>query len=129
LTHSESRPRPRILLVEDDLPIAGLLTDALSERGFLVDAVSNGAEALESLSAYRPDAIVLDLMMPTMHGWDFIEHYQDFTGREVIPIIVVSAAGAVPRSAEALGVRRFFAKPFDVKAVVDAVAVVVGWLA
>ena len=60
--------------------------------------------------------------MPIVHGWDFTERYLAVTEGRVIPIIVVSAAGAVPKSMEALGVRRFFAKPFDVQELARAVA-------
>ena len=63
---------------------------------------------------------LLDLMMPAMNGWDFIERYTDQIEGELIPIVVVSAAGAIPRSMYALGVRQFIAKPFDVQNVIDA---------
>ena len=105
----------RVLIVEDDLPIAGMIADELAHCGHAPDVVGNGAEALASLSAYRPDAIVLDLMMPVMHGWEFIERYRDVTGGREIPMIVVSAAGAVTKSMEALGVKRFIPKPFDLQ--------------
>jgi DNA-binding response OmpR family regulator len=111
----------RILVVEDDNPIATLIADELGYAGHLVDVVANGADALDSLRQYRPDLIVLDLMLPHMHGWDFIERYCEITGGESIPIIVVSAAGAITRSMEALGVRRFLPKPFDGAALAQAV--------
>ena len=52
-------------------------------------------------------------------GRDFIERYREHTAGEVIPIVVVSAAGAVTRSMENLGVRRFMPKPFDLPELVD----------
>ncbi len=91
------------------------------DAGHLVDVVANGADALESLREYRPDLVVLDLMLPQVHGWDFVERYRDITGGETIPIIVVSAAGAITRSMEAQGVRRFLPKPFDITALSQAV--------
>jgi DNA-binding NtrC family response regulator len=50
-----------------------------------------------------------------------IDSYQPHTGGRVIPIVVVSAAGAVPRSAAANGVRQFLAKPFDVEDVAESI--------
>jgi DNA-binding NtrC family response regulator len=57
-----------------------------------------------------------------MNGWDFVERYQERTGGRVIPIVVVSAAGAVPRSLERRGVRHFLPKPFDVEQLARSVA-------
>ena len=105
---------PRILVVEDDAPIADLISDELRARGFQAVVASNGAEALDKVAQQRPDAIVLDLMMPKLNGWDFVEQYRDHTGGQTIPIAVVSAAGAVTRSMESLGVKRFLPKPFEI---------------
>src|SRR4051812_28222222 len=65
----------RVLVVEDDAPIASLISEALAHHGFEVIAVGDGAAALAALDAARPDAIVLDLMLPAIHGWAFIEQY------------------------------------------------------
>jgi DNA-binding response OmpR family regulator len=119
--HADGVGMARILVVEDDVPIATMIADALGAAGHLADVVANGADALDSLREYRPDVVVLDLMLPRVHGWDFVEHYRDITGGDEIPIIVVSAAGAITRSMEALGVRRFFPKPFEITALTEAV--------
>src|SRR5207249_636704 len=62
-----------VLVVEDDDSIRNLLTDVLKERGFRVLAAVDGADALGRLTSIRPDVMVLDLLMPVMHGWDFME--------------------------------------------------------
>src|SRR4051794_34716433 len=69
----------RILVVEDDMPIATMIADELGDAGHLVDVVANGADALESLREYTPDLVVLDLMLPLVHGWDFVERYRQIT--------------------------------------------------
>jgi CheY-like chemotaxis protein len=61
---------------------------------------SNGADALEVVDISPPDAIVWDLMLPVVHGWEFIERHRDVTHGRAIAIVVVSAA--VTRSMEAL---------------------------
>jgi DNA-binding response OmpR family regulator len=104
---------PRVLVVEDDAPIASIIADELAHTGFDVVMASNGGDALAELDRSRPDAIVLDLMLPVVDGWAFIEQYLEHTNGVPIPIVVVSAAGAVTRSMESLGVRHFLAKPFD----------------
>ena len=102
----------RVLVVEDDRPIATMIAAELGASGHQVEIACNGLEALMSLESSAPDAIVLDLMMPKLNGWDFVEQYRAHTGGQTIPIVVVSAAGAVPRSMETLGVKRFLPKPF-----------------
>ncbi len=105
----------KVLVVEDDRPIATMIADELGASGHQVEIAWNGQEALMSLDSSPPDAIVLDLMMPMLNGWDFVEQYRAHTGGQTIPIVVVSAAGAVPRSMEALGVKRFLRKPFAIE--------------
>jgi CheY-like chemotaxis protein len=108
---------PRILVVEDDEAIRGLVSEVLRDDGYDVSEASNGIEALEAVSARRPDLIVLDLMMPVMDGWTFVEECRRSRRCEQVPIVVTSAAHDLPRTAErlrSLGVRTCLAKPFDV---------------
>jgi CheY-like chemotaxis protein len=102
------------LVVEDDEYIRGVISNLLADHGFNVLLAANGAEALERLDATRPDVMVLDLLMPVMHGWDFMESYEAHTGGTPIPIVVVSVNAVLPRSFDRLGVRSVVAKPFDV---------------
>jgi DNA-binding response OmpR family regulator len=104
-----------VLVVEDDPWIAWMVADELTERGCEVRTATDGAEALHEVEENRPDVIVLDLMLPRMHGWDFVDQYQQHTGGTRLPIIVVSAAGAVPQSMEKRGVRHYLRKPFDLE--------------
>jgi two-component system, chemotaxis family, chemotaxis protein CheY len=108
---------PQILVVEDDEAIRGLVSDVLRDDGYQVREASNGIEALEQLRAGKPDLIVLDLMMPVMDGWAFVEECRINKYCTEVPIIVTSASHDLPRTAERLrdfGVRTCLAKPFDV---------------
>jgi CheY-like chemotaxis protein len=103
--------------IEDDEAIRGLVSDVLRDDGYHVREASNGVEALEQLRAGRPDLIVLDLMMPVMDGWAFVEECRLNKYCNDVPIIVTSASHDLPRTAERLrdfGVRTCLAKPFDV---------------
>ena len=110
-----------VLVVEDDLSIRNVITDVLEDRGFRVSTAENGAEALEYLEYLEPDVMVLDLLMPVMHGWAFMESYLDKTGGKQIPLVVVSVNPALPRSFNRFGVRKVVAKPFDIDDLVRAV--------
>ena len=110
-----------VLIVEDEAAIREAIADVLEDRGFRVLCAGNGAEALQCLDTVRPDVLVLDLLMPVMHGWAFMEAYSERTGGAPIPIVVVSVNPALPRSFARFGVRHIIGKPFDIDALVDAV--------
>lgn len=108
---------PEILVVEDDEAIRGLVSEVLRDDGYEVSEASNGAEALDYVHHHRPDLIVLDLMMPVMDGWAFVERCRDNQWCKDVPIVVTSASHDLPKTAERLrsyGVRTCLAKPFDV---------------
>jgi two-component system response regulator len=109
---------PKILVVEDDDAIRGLVSEVLRDDGYQVREATNGLEALESLRQTRPDLIVLDLMMPVMNGWTFVQQCRRTKGCAEVPIVVTSASHDLPRTADqlrALGVRTYLSKPFDVE--------------
>jgi CheY-like chemotaxis protein len=110
-----------VLVVEDDEVIRGVISEILDDRGFRVVTASNGAEALDQLDTALPDVFVLDLLMPVMHGWAFMENYLRKTEGTQVPIVVVSVNPILPRSFDRLGVRRCLGKPFRVDELVDAV--------
>lgn len=109
------------LVIEDDSAIRAVITDVLEDRGFRVLAASNGAEALQQLEFIRPDLVVLDLLMPVMHGWEFMESYFAKTNGDPVPIVVVSVNPILPRSYDRFGVRACVGKPFQVDDLVKAV--------
>jgi CheY-like chemotaxis protein len=107
--------------VEDDEVIRRVIGEVLDEHGFRVRAVGNGAEALTALDSELPAAMVLDLLMPVMHGWEFMESYFAKTSGVPIPIVIVSVSPVLPRSYDRFGVTRCIAKPFQVDDLVEAV--------
>ena len=110
-----------VLVVEDEEAIREVITDVLEERGFGVVCTRNGAEAMQFLQKARPEVVVLDLLMPVMHGWAFMEEYVERIDGAPIPIVIVSVNPALPRSFEQFGVKRILAKPFDLDDLADAV--------
>jgi CheY-like chemotaxis protein len=83
-----------VLIVDDDAAIRDALTTLLKDEGYYVATASNGVEALDTLRrGLRPCAILLDLMMPVMDGWDFRAVQRQDPVLSQIPVIVVTAAG------------------------------------
>ena len=121
------RPALKNVLVVDDNPsIRDLVAEELRYRGYSVITARNGSEALDRLHVMTPDVIVLDLMMPVMDGWTFIDHLRDRAGRRCVPIIAVSAEGDLSPGYEARGVTAFLRKPFDLNELANCIAQLTG---
>ena len=111
-----------VLVVDDDPAIRGLVADALRDEGFSVDLAAHGREALEALRARRPLTIVLDLMMPIMDGFSFMEacHHEQLC--ENVPIVVISAVHDALQRVREVPIRACIAKPFDLEELVRTIA-------
>ena len=107
-----------VLLVEDDKDIREAVSAVLEAEGYTVLLAGNGKEALAILDRGQPCVVLLDLMMPVMSGWDFMDEVKKSKRLEDIPVVVVSAYSE--RKAE--GVRRVLKKPLDVGQLLSAVA-------
>src|SRR3989442_11456436 len=90
-----------VLVVEDDRPVRETLVEALELEGYSVQAVENGRRALQVMAKRRPDAIILDLMMPTMDGWEFRRLQRE--GHGEIHCIVFTASASTPDTATRTG--------------------------
>lgn len=107
---------PTILLVEDDLESRGTLAAILASEGYAVLTAGDGREALDVLAQTTPSLIVLDLIMPGMDGWQFLQRLNRDDDFAMIPVLVASAADREPA-----GVAGFFAKPLDVSGLLKKV--------
>jgi CheY-like chemotaxis protein len=103
----------RILVVDDDPAIRTLVAEFLEAMGYAVDTACNGAEALAKVRAERFAAIVRELMMPVMSGWQFLDACGDELLAADIPVAVASAADAPAAVASRPAVRVVLSKPFD----------------
>jgi CheY-like chemotaxis protein len=79
------------LVVDDDLDMRSLLTQTLEKSGWSVRTAGDGIEGLEALAAGRPDVIVLDIMMPRMDGFEFLDEMRERPEWREIPVLVVTA--------------------------------------
>lgn len=115
----------RILIVEDDDAIRHVLSDALCDAGYAVATATDGADALDQLDDCTPDGILLDLMMPSMDGWRFLQTCRGDARWASIPIGLLSAAPHLCRTADAWGVQVAIGKPFELETLVSQVEVLV----
>jgi PleD family two-component response regulator len=83
----------KVLVVDDDWDVQDAVSETLQDAGFSVTCAKNGEEALSYLNQHpAPDAILLDLFMPVMNGWDTARALQDTRELSSIPLIVITAS-------------------------------------
>jgi CheY-like chemotaxis protein len=105
--------RGRVLLVEDRDDFRELLAELLALEGYAVDAAANGQEGCRRLERPPlPDLILLDLMMPVMNGWGFLNARQKDPALAAIPVIVFSAISESEAIVDAERVVTCLTKPF-----------------
>jgi CheY-like chemotaxis protein len=114
-------PSKRVLVVDDDDTIRMAVAEVLDDEGYEVITATNGAEALEQVRTARPDAVVLDLMMPVMNGWEFMEACRKDERCDGTPVLVMSAYRKLAETAPNLGANACIAKPFDLEVLLGAV--------
>ena len=102
-------PPGRVLVVEDVADLRDFYAILLRDEGYEVACATDGSDALRWLS-WRPDVILLDLMMPVMDGYEFYAKMRKLPG-EHPPVIVVSAVA--PMRASLPGIHATLPKPFD----------------
>ena len=101
-----------ILIVDDDDSIRSLLSQELSEAGYITEEATNGKEALDSIRKSRPDLVILDVMMPEINGFDVAAILKNDPQTMDIPIIVLSIVQDKARGFR-IGVDRYLNKPID----------------
>jgi two-component system, OmpR family, response regulator MprA len=104
--------RPRVLVVEDDADIAGVLRRALDKEGYDVRVAGDGETALGEAADYEPDAVVLDLGLPRLDGVEVCRRLREDGD---VPILILTARDALESRVEGLdsGADDYLVKPFE----------------
>jgi DNA-binding response OmpR family regulator len=114
--------RKRVLVIDDDLPLRGMLAAALRKHGFQVLLAGDGEEGQRAVKLHNPHVILLDLAMPRVNGWDFLQRLQETGQIGRVPIIVVSAHLRVePQAVLQMGVSAILPKPFNLPELIDLI--------
>jgi DNA-binding response OmpR family regulator len=114
--------RKRVLVIDDDLPLRGMLAAALRQHGFQVLLAGDGAEGQRALNLHKPDVVLLDLAMPDVNGWDFLQRLQETGHLGNVAIIVLSAHLHVePQAILRMGVKAILPKPFNLPELIDVI--------
>ena len=104
--------RPRVLVVEDDADIAGVLRRSLDKEGYEVRVAGDGESALDESGVFEPDAVVLDLGLPKLDG---VEVCRRLRKDGDVPILILTARDAVDARVQGLdsGADDYLVKPFE----------------
>ncbi|MBI3580589.1 MAG: response regulator [Nitrospinae bacterium] len=117
---------PRVFVVEDEEDISGLIRYNLEKDGYQVGVASSGEEGISKLRPFKPDLIMLDLMLPGMQGLDVLRHLKGDAATKNVPVIIVSAKTSETDRVLGLeiGADDYIMKPFSVKELASRVKAV-----
>jgi len=112
----------RVLVVDDEQALAGVIASYLEREGFAVDLAHDGPAAVAAAREHRPDLVVLDVMLPGFDGIEVCRQTRRDGHRG--PIIVISARGSEPDRVRALdaGADLFLSKPFPLAELARTIA-------
>lgn len=114
----------RILLVEDDLPLANALQQSLQQEGFVVNHVNTGELALTALATPDQDLVILDLGLPGIDGIEVLKQIRN--NKSQLPVLILTARDSIESKVQGLdyGADDYLAKPFDIQELIARLRVV-----
>jgi CheY-like chemotaxis protein len=113
----------RVLVIDDESSVGVILRLALGAKGHETIVAKDGPKGIEMARAAQPDAIVLDLMMPGLNGYDVLGGLRDAAELEAVPVLVLTAVTLSTQLERCLseGADAVMTKPFDPFDVADAI--------
>ena len=111
----------RILIVEKDKGIREVLDYILTEQGYEVKTLSNLANILADIIAFRPQAILLDIIVPGVEGTDVCKTIKSSSNTKHIPVIVISTSPQVTATIKEVCADEVISKPFDLEDLLDTI--------
>jgi putative two-component system response regulator len=112
---TDSVDSARVLVVDDDANIGDLLRRLLSKRGYTIDVVRDGPEALDAIRRQPPDVVLLDVVLPNARGHEICRQLKEDVSTRLLPVVLMTGMADQARRVEGLlaGADDFLAKPFE----------------
>jgi two-component system OmpR family response regulator len=104
-----------VLIVDDDINVATLLQKRLEAAGYRVSSAPDGIAGLKAIREYRPDLVILDVMMPGLDGYSLVREIKADDACKNIPLMVVTAKGDLSDLFRMEGISAIVEKPFKVE--------------
>lgn len=105
----------KILVADDSITIVTIVRDLLQKEGYEVEEAFNGVMALEKVEAWKPDLLLLDIVMPEMDGYTVLRqlrHNAKAGDPNYLPVIIITTRDKMQELVELEGVEGFIVKPF-----------------
>ena len=112
---NEVNKMKRILIVDDEENFAEMLKDNLEMKGYKVDVALNGEDGLKKMGEVKPNAVVLDIMMPGMNGFQVLRVIKKNKATQYIPVVLVSSYDGFSKEEKNCEAERFLKKPVNIK--------------
>lgn len=118
-----ARRKPLLLTADDDMEIRRILGKALVGLDCDVIEAADGEEALEKVIIEKPDVVVLDVMMPTLSGWEICKYIRSKPELAHTKVVMLTAIGKTVNemTSPLYGADAYLDKPFDIREVLDTV--------
>ena len=113
----------RILVIEDDPSVRTLLSKSLAARGYQVEVAKDGIEGLTTLESFRPDLLIVDIMMPRLDGMTFVKAVKGNDETGPIPVIFLTAKNDPKSMIDGInvGAKFYVTKPFQIDELVGKI--------
>jgi DNA-binding response OmpR family regulator len=115
----------RVLVVDDEPMVRDTLGQVLADEGYTVDTAVDGEDALDRVQEARPDAILLDLMMPGMNGRQFLQILRNEPAYVDVPVLIMTAVHGLEVNLASIGASEVVEKPFNIDDLLNKVALAV----
>ncbi len=103
----------KVLIIDDEQGLVQLLKARLEANGYEVLTASDGEDGLNLLKSHQPDLIILDVQMPKMDGFTFVQEFKRTSDRKSTPIIVLTAKDKLQDIFKVEGIKDYIVKPFN----------------
>jgi len=120
----------KILVIDDEKEAADLIKKKLQQNNYITQAVYSGQDGLEISKTFKPDLILLDIVMPVMNGYEVCEKLKTNPQTKDIPVLLLTAQDldtqAIAKRYEELGVAGYIAKPSMFSDILNKIREIIG---
>ncbi|MCR4337096.1 MAG: response regulator transcription factor [Candidatus Omnitrophica bacterium] len=116
----------KVLIIDDEADLVELLKARLEQHQYEISTAFNGEEGFQVLEKVRPDLIILDVAMPKVDGYMFVQQFKQRENLQGIPILILTAKNTLHELFEAEGFYDYLVKPFEAEILLARIEELIG---